>query len=688
MRGPLLAAAAALVLVRGAGATPGAGFPRIANLWGASPLARDYARWARYDLLVMGGGPIEDWRRFGAEVRKRNPGIRLLGTAPLMNLGKPEDTPWMRPEWFACRPDGSMVRWWADMVYLPNLLRDDCLNALVGESDRQYGRLLRESLVDGLFYDSVVGSATWLGDIDLDGDGGADSPEKVNPAWHARQCRFFDRLRERWPGAVILANDVDLGHARHVNGRLFEGGPLLDRLISGNLHPREAIRTLDGWMAASLQPGVTFALMSHPLGWQGWRVGKGDRVTTRGEVDRVRRDYHRMRLGLLTTLMTDAYFAYDVGTVWYGVPLWYAEYEAPLGKPLGPCREVFGVPPRVLLDWRAGSPTRGLVLGGAARIAPAGVEAGAGDQAGGWQRLLATDPARVRFEGGDTYRIEADARILRKPSGLLQFNLRTATGGWERHDKGVRTSTGDAGTNWHIDVTVTPDAFDDYAAELHLNGDGAVRLTRLRVTHVRRAYLLREFEGGAAVLNVMPRTITVKLPSGLRRLRDAAAPRHVVEVDDESPGFIAAGAWERVGGEVRGVGSGYRRARKPGAVARWRFRAPAADAYTLFVSLPDGRGLTEGATYTVTAPAGGSGRALTQRGGDGGWKRLTRVRLLAGERCEVTLRSGGAGDTAADALRAESDARYNDGSAAQTIALAPLDGAVLVRRAGARRAVR
>jgi len=66
-------------------------------------------------------------------------------------------------------------------------------------------------------------------------------------------------------------------------------------------------------MQASVQPGTTFAIMTHPLGWQGWRTGVGGEVTTAGELDRVRRDFPRMRTGLATVLMTNAYYAYDFG---------------------------------------------------------------------------------------------------------------------------------------------------------------------------------------------------------------------------------------------------------------------------------------------------------------------------------------------------------------------------------------
>jgi hypothetical protein len=59
--------------------------------------------------------------------------------------------------------------------------------------------------------------------------------------------------------------------------------------------------------------------------------------------------------------------------------------------------------------------------------------------------------------------------------------------------------------------------------------------------------------------------------------------------------------------------------------------------------------------------------------------RLGQVELKAGERCRVTLTSGGVGTTIADAIRAESAARYNDGVAVVGVTVPPLDGIVLLR---------
>ena len=670
-----------LALTVAAAALPsGQGYPRIANLWGFGPTTSpaECEKLARYDLLVMAGGAsAETWRKFRAEVKKHNPAIVLLGTAPLMNIGAPEATPWMKDSWYLRRPTGEKINWWAGQIYVPNILIDECLDALLAQTEQTYGPLLADGTLDGVFYDSVVGWVTWLGEVDTDGDGKADRPEDVNPKWQARQNLFFDRLRERWPGMLLLANDVDAGHRAHVNGRLFEGAPLLDRLVDGSLDVASAIRTLNEWMTESRQPAITLAIMTHPLGWQGFRVGEGAKVTTKAELDRVRRDFPRMRLGLLTALMTDAYYSYDFGTVWYGLPWWYAEYDAPLGKPLGPAKEVFDVPPVSVLDWKAGEPADCFVLDGSSQATPHGIEGFQADPETVWTRLFATDAEVVRLEPGKTYRIEAECEVLEKPTRTFQFDVRTPTGGWEKHDKGILHNAGETGSTWRIETTVVPDEFPDYALEWHVSGAGGLRLRSLKIWLVSESYWMREFEGGVALLNPSPRPITVKLSGPMRRLKDDEAPRQIVEIDDVPPNFSTEGAWESLAGEGGYYGPGYHLAAKPGATAAWTFTAPTSDTYTFFACVPTAKNRTDSAAYSLSP--GSVSANISQRKGDGGWHKLFEARLRGGRRYTVSLRSGGTGATAADALRIESAARYNDGATVTEVSLAPRDGTILLR---------
>jgi hypothetical protein len=653
-------------------------FSRIANLWATGPQATDYDKWSRYGLLVMSGGTQDEWRRFAREVKARNPRIVLLGSEQFVNVGPPSATPWMKEEWYLRRPSGEKVNWWAGQVYAPNLLLDDCLNALVEQTARNYGELLKGRVIDGLFYDSVVGAVTWYGEVDTNRDGKADEPSEVNPRWIKRQCLFLDRLRQRWPGVVIVANDVESGHMAHVNGRLFEGATLLDRAADGTRPVKAVVEELNFWMTKSVQPAATFALMTHPLGWQGWRVGKGDKVTTAGEVDRVRRDFRRMRLGLAIALMTEAYYAYDIGTVWYGLPFWYAEYEAKLGKALGPAKEVFDVPPRPILEWKAGQDVGAFQLGSGVRSMPEGIMAEEKDAGAPWRCIVSTAPQTVRLEPGKTYRIEANCRVLTKPTGAFQFTVRTGKGGWQEHDKGVVVNYGPSGTPWRIIAEVVPDDFDDYAVQWHHLGAGAMRLESLSVRLIRQSYWLREFEGGAVVLNPARQPMNVKLGRRMRRLLDPEAPRHLIEVDDGGTDFACQGAWELKNGERHYCGSTFRSAAKPGDTARWSFSAPSDDTFAIFACAPGGNDLTDAAMYDMDGVPAKPIATINQQGADGGWVKLFDVKLSAGHRYAVRLRSGGTGATAADAVRLESAARYNDGGVVDAITLDALDGLVLV----------
>lgn len=653
-------------------------FPRIGNLWGAGPVVGEVDKWAKWDLLVVGGGSPGEWRAFTPEARRRNPRIRLFTTAPLMNIGAPEATPWMKPEWYLRRPTGEPVRWWADQVYAPNLFVDACLDALEAQTETPYGVLLDEGCLDGVFFDSVVPGLSWYGAVDTNGDAVADVPSEVDARWTARQNLFFDRLRARHPRMMILANDVSMDHAPHANGRLFEGAPLLDQVFSGSRPVSDAVRSLTGWTHGSVQPAATFALMTQPTGWQGWRVGKGAQVTTPGEQDRARRDFRRMRLGLCTTLMSDAYYAYDFGTVWYGLPWRYAEYDAPLGKALGPGREVFDAPPIVLLDWQGGQPLDAFTLDRSCHATPEGIVGSVPERDAPWRRLFGTNSRVLPFEPGKAYRIRAAVTLLRPPGQTLQFNLRTPTGGWQNHDKGVALHAAGGGPKMDLDVTVVPDDFPDYAAEWHLLGGGEVRLDSLRIELIRQAYWVREFEGGIVLVNPLPGPIVVRLPNPGRRLVSDEVPREIIEMDDHEPGFACTGAWELRSGENHYAGNGFRLARKPGDTARWSFAIPAADRYTVFAAIPGGKDLTDAAEYTLTTPGGALAATVSQRPCDGGWVRLFDADLPAGAACALTLTSAGVGLTVADAIRIESAARYHDGATVSEVTLPARDGILLL----------
>ena len=144
-------------------------------------------------------------------------------------------------------PNGEKHNWWVGQAYVPNLLDDACFNALIEQTEKTYGDLFRDGTLDGIFYDSMVGSITWLGEVDANCDGKPDLAGDVDPKWHKRQNLFLDRIRAKHPKTLIIANDVDPGHAPHLNGRLLEGQSLLDRMTTGApVPPRPYTRSTPG----------------------------------------------------------------------------------------------------------------------------------------------------------------------------------------------------------------------------------------------------------------------------------------------------------------------------------------------------------------------------------------------------------------------------------------------------------
>jgi hypothetical protein len=233
---------------------------------------------------------------------------------------------------------------------------------------------------------------------------------------------------------------------------------------------------------------------------------------------------------------------------------------------------------------------------------------------------------------------------------------------------------------WHIDATATPDDFDDYAVEWHMLGAGAVRLKNIKIMQIHNSYYAREFNGGLAVLNPTPRTITIKLPSPMKRLSDSDAPRYYAEVDDSDKDFKATGAWEILSGEEHYSGDTYRLARKPGETASWTLTAPSTDMYTVYACTPGGKNMTSSAQYTVRGINRPPSVSIDQRKCDGGWFKLFDLQLTKGQRFDIVLHSSGSGATAADAVRIESKARFNDGALVKSIDLDPLDGTMLLNQ--------
>ncbi|MBP5273376.1 MAG: hypothetical protein ILO36_00360, partial [Abditibacteriota bacterium] len=593
---------------------------------------------------------------------------------------------------------GDRVTTWAGQVYIPNLTNPDCVEALLlhvdgvlGIRDSRYGQMLREGVIQGLMHDSVVSNISSYGsDIDADGDGKPDDPEELNRKWAEAQNDYFRRLAERYPGVLILANDADENHRPFVNGRLWESGRLMDLVSTRHWWSLpDAVNCIEDFEKNCRRPSICVNLSSCSMGYDSWRIGlDGKTVATEGEKDRARREYSRMRAGLFATLMTDAWFCYDFGTVSYGdTRYWYKEYEAPLGDALGPARTVFLQKPGKTFLWKAGDESHPFAdCGDICRMTPEGLLI---DRTGGgsWMTAFATDPDALYFAPGKTYSVELEIKTLRKAAEIFQIALRSPTGGWEKSDRGTQSFQGAPGETFTCRIFCTPGPWKDYSLNGFLRGNGSFLVTGLKVTETGPCYMVRDFEGGSVYASGSPKPVTVTLPGPGRLIDDPETPRHIVEVDNTEG--KTKGVWLPSSGPfVRCFGADCLWSVDPEAAFEWTADIPETDDYTVFACLEGDYAhpgwprkpeasvpFTKAAVYSIN----GKVFRVDQSAADGGWKEIGTLRLKKGSYTVTVTGAGPGARLEADSLRFENKKRLNDGSLVKKVTLLSEDGVIVLK---------
>ncbi|HLD18341.1 MAG TPA: putative glycoside hydrolase [Patescibacteria group bacterium] len=273
---------------------------------------------AKFDLIVL---PAEAQRfnpSFFSEIRKRNPDILILAYVPSVSFN---DRYWtdalhqslragIKDEWWLRDERGNLLSLWPGTTAL-NLASGwpEYLAHYAAES------ILSTGYWDGIFYDEVSGSISWMGNVDTDRDGTVDHPATADARWSDGNVRLFSLTRQLVGSKPILVTNgsSDAPFQPYVNGRMFESFPT----------PWEG-------------DGAWKTVMSHYLTLED-TVGYDPVFLINGNTNNTGNggDYQHMRFGLTSTLLGDGYFTFDYGTEGHA-QLWrYDEYEASLGLPKG-----------------------------------------------------------------------------------------------------------------------------------------------------------------------------------------------------------------------------------------------------------------------------------------------------------------------------------------------------------------
>lgn len=293
----------AIVYLQGAGLTDGAFLDRLAV----------------YDALVLASEVQVYYPSVFAELRRRNPDIKLLAYVPTVSWN---EVFWTDPLHQTLK-QGIQDHWW---------LRDAAgngksvwpgtraLNLNSGWVDylasHVTNTLMASGNWDGIFYDEMHDDIRSLGSVDIDNNGQDDDADTTNARWVQGYERLFQLTRAH-VGAdrIIINNGSSLpGYFPYVNGRMFESFP--------------AVGSSVGQWSSMLRDYLNF---DNRTGYTPSFIILNVNTDNRGDGS----EYRRMRFGLATTLLGDGYYSFDFGDQEHG-QLWrYDEYGASLGSPKG-----------------------------------------------------------------------------------------------------------------------------------------------------------------------------------------------------------------------------------------------------------------------------------------------------------------------------------------------------------------
>jgi hypothetical protein len=696
-------------------------FPRTGNLWGAwNFLDRGLDAMARIDLWLGADALSPDQMR---DLRGLNPDALILTSVNAVENNDLSDPRCNGCQgagcdaWFLKDVNGHKIEVW------PGAYRINLTLPQVAEYQACYAYMtvLDKGLMpDGVFFDNVMTTQSWLtqdiyGDpiqIDANGDGIADDPAVLDTAWKAGVFHEIRTFRGFMPYAIASNHSTDI-YEPEVAG-LFNGvsiGFATANVIEGEEAFADVFARYRDWLRLAVPPRVTM-VESSPIdliayGYDYEPLSKIPPST----LEFARTYYPWMRFGLALTLMDDGYFAHEFGDTWHGNDWWYDELDFDLGYPLAAAE-------RVPVDGFDPGPNR---------IENAGFEQPIGgtwqlwaDTGSGCAAALNRDTTALAPEGNAAARVDVTATCADDwRIELAQHNRSLVQGTsydvsfWARSSvtRTIGLSSQKDSPNWDgyglSQTFAIGPAWREYTATFEANttasdariqfflGDArsTVWLDNVRLTLHPPDVYRRDYDNGVVLLNGTHEEHTIALGPGFRRLTGRQAPRYETILDDAGPQFSLisgnwaqvsydSGEWKASGPFYHNWGSGLHELNAAAGQAKWSLPIRAADTYTItawWPAAPAASGWNAAATFEIVA-AGQviASAAFDQRSGGDQWHQVGAVALTPGDAAYVRMTCAGA-PCVADAVHLTSLARFNDGSPAGSVTLAPLDGIVLGR---------
>lgn len=693
-------------------------YPRIGSIWSGASVYNTVPSQAEKIQLFLGSGIDVNGT---ATIRNVEPGVLMM---PSFNATAQNDPSQNVPAaYFLLDVNGNRIQNWPTPgAYLLNLTKPE---VAIYMANSAYQYLVSNSLAyDGIFWDNVYLSISWYTtdvfgnpvQISANGDGKPTDPATLDAAWRAGVELEFQTFRQLAPNAYMSGH---LGQIPPDPGELasFNGDSLVFDAVNvreGTLPFSALWDTYNTWFGAGQQPAITMVQSSPPN-----QIAYGYGFTpietmAPSTLAFAQSWYPNVRFGLALALMNDGFFTYDMGDAEGGVTWWYDEYDFPLGVPTGPYRQLSTASGPDLIS--NGGFEQGLngwslyVDGDGQAAATAGIDSTVAVEGNNSALISVTSPdaepwdislsqGNFSLNAGSSYQVQfwgrsnAPASIWVDVEGgppnytnygiYQQVNLSTT---WQLYTFSFQSPVTASDATLLFEVGVA-------AANIWID---AVQITAAPVDIYRRDYTL-----GTVLLNGSSSPQTFTPGPGYRRFTGTQAPRYQYIVDDSSASFSSSGAWysptyNSGGGTASGetVNGPYYHAwgatcheldSGPGNAA-WNLGITEDGTYTLAVWLPappSASNWTKSATYEVLANGAAIfSTTLDQSSASSGdqWHVIApALHLTAASSPALRVSNAGSGPLIADAVYVTSAAFYNDGSAASSVTVAPMDGILLQR---------
>lgn len=301
-------------------------FPKLANYylpWDiADNEAQDLAKW---DLIVVHTQAVDRNSDLLQLIKQYNPNIKILAYFPSQEINNQAQTIDPNGAWGKIYNQVNSADWWlknTGQQYLSHWpgtrLINVTNNALLKDGQRwnhwlpqfiNNNYLKTNPNWDGIFYDNCWPTVDWLNfALDLNNDGQIDTAAGQNAYWSAGMTELLSYTKQIIAAEKLVVCNGGTNYRQNYQGRMFESFPL----------PNEG-----GWAK-----NLNDLLLTGP-----YSIINANTANHGNQAD-----YQNMRFGFTSTLLGDGYYSFDSGDQNHGQKWWYDEYNAYLGKALGPAR--------------------------------------------------------------------------------------------------------------------------------------------------------------------------------------------------------------------------------------------------------------------------------------------------------------------------------------------------------------